>query len=133
MSIETSSVYQTIEYILVTIGYFGIFKKCGVKRYWALIPFAREYHLSLCADKEEDGRKYAIIDAALVVILIWLRLLDPERNTTLMLLLFIPAMALAFAGYIYKIRISLGLIKVFEKSKWWIVIFILFEYIRRRK
>lgn len=129
MSNGASSAYQAIAYILVTIGYFGIFKKCGVKRFWALIPFAREYHLSLCADKEEDGRKYAIIDAALMILMIWLRMLDPERNITLMLLLFIPAMALAFAGYIYKIRISLGLIKVFERSKWWIVIFILCEWV----
>ena len=47
--------------LLISLGYMMIFKKCGIKLFWAFIPFAREYQISLCSDKENDGRVFAFV------------------------------------------------------------------------
>ena len=59
-----------LSYLMVSIGYWNIFKKCGVKKRWAFIPFAREYHIGVSADREKDGRTYAIIAAFYYIIYI---------------------------------------------------------------
>lgn len=51
-------VHQIIRYVLVSIGYWGIFKKCGVKPYYSWIPLAREYHIELCANREKEARTF---------------------------------------------------------------------------
>ena len=56
-----SQITQILTYILVSIGYLGIFKKCGVRRIWAFVPGVRQYKIGLCGNKEDDGRHYAII------------------------------------------------------------------------
>ena len=63
------SIYEISIFLLISIAYWKIFSKCGIKPYWAFIPFAREYHISLCADRELDGRVYTIHSAILYVLM----------------------------------------------------------------
>ena len=44
---------------LTFVGLWGVFHKCGVKGWWALVPFAREYKLGTCAGRESEGRVLA--------------------------------------------------------------------------
>ena len=48
-------------------GLWGIFRKCGVKPWKALIPFVREYNLALCADHEMEGRALAVMSVLTTV------------------------------------------------------------------
>ena len=59
---------QVLSYLMISIGYWNIFNKCGVKKRWAFIPIAREYHIGLSADRENDGRTYAIVSAFYYII-----------------------------------------------------------------
>ena len=101
--------------ILMTIGCWFLFNKCDVKKVWAFIPVAREYHISLCADREKDGRVYTI----LVFFYDLLTILVPflPKDNLFVLFLLIPIVGIGVAIEIYIIKVYLGLIKVFDKKK----------------
>ncbi len=118
---------RLVEYLLVSFGYFLIFKKCGVKKAYAFIPVAREYHIAVCADKEKEGRTYCILTGCGYFIVILMQFLKDYENV--MMFLAIPMLGLLVANYIYMIKIYLGLCKVFNRRKLWLLAFGLFETI----
>ncbi len=127
--IETiaQAIIETALYIVVSMGYYGIFEKCGVKGYLAFIPFVREYNIGLCADKEEEGRTYTIF-VAIMTILNAVSLSKIVNGYMLgSVLVAIVYIALSIGYIIYKVRIYTGLVKVFDRKKKWIWIFVLFE------
>ena len=114
-----------LNWLLVVIGYYRIFQKCGVKGFWAFVPFAREYHVSLCADKEEDGRTYTILSVILTILGIPLILAKPGTNS--FYVLAVSFIAISVALLIYFIRIYLGLCSIFQRRKKWVVLFVFFD------
>lgn len=110
--------------IISTIGYWGLFTKCGIKGYLALIPFVREYNLGICADREGDGR-------ALTVVVIISYLLDLsgllELGTKFTILIFIGLVAVEITEMIYYARIYIGLTKVFKRSRKWVIPLLIFR------
>ncbi|MCR5178612.1 MAG: ABC transporter ATP-binding protein [Lachnospiraceae bacterium] len=117
---------QCISYILSTVGLWGIFGKCGVKSFWALIPFAREYQISRCADKEQDGRNYCLV-AGVYYLLDMVMLFFTEGHNRTRILLTITSITLFIIMLIYMIRVYLGLVKVFGRNRKWVVPLIVFE------
>lgn len=116
---------QVLSVLLETIGLWQIFRKCGVKSWYSLIPFVREYQLGLCADKEEEGRTYTVISGTRFVLqLANIGLVEGSREALIVLLIQI---VLQLAIIVYEIRIYLGLIKVFRRRKRWILGFIFLE------
>ena len=120
-----SMIYRFAVYILVSLGYMGIFKKCGVKMIWAFVPLAKEYHISLCADREKEGRTYVILDAVIYVLVILEYFF--RGNLRAVMLITIPLVGLYIADIIYGIKIYQGLIKVFDRHRRWIWAFFFFE------
>ncbi|WP_022773429.1 ATP-binding cassette domain-containing protein [Butyrivibrio sp. AE2015] len=118
-------VFPTCNNILMIFGCWFLFKKCGVKRIWALIPFAREYHMALCADKEKEGRVFAVTTFFYYLITLTLIVIDGPEEVEL--LISIPLIALYVTNVIYTIRIYLGLIKMFGLKKRWIIPLIIFD------
>ena len=104
---------------LTIVGLWGIFRKCGVKGWWALVPLAREYKLGMCAGRESEGRVLTVVVGLMNVGNAAALFLDQESS----LYLFIAAMVfmLLVIQFIYTIRIELGLIEVFGQKKWWII------------
>ena len=120
-----SPLYQIIHFCIAVIGFLFLFKKCGIKGYWAFVPVAREYHLSLCADKEKEGRFYSVFAAIYYILELVMYFTNDE--TLLNNLLSIPVVAVAVTMGIYMIKIYLGLVKVFNRKKKWVFLFILAE------
>ena len=110
---------------LTIAGLWGIFRKCGVKGWWALIPCAREYKLGLCAGRESEGRVLAVVvglvDACNVAVLFM------NQEGTLFLFFGVVVFMLLLIQFIYMVRIALGLIEVFGQKKWWIIPWVLLE------
>ena len=104
---------------LTIVGFWGIFHKCGVKGWWALVPFAREYKLGLCAGRESEGRVLAVVDVLMNVCNAIVLFLNPESS--LYLFLGTVAFILLVIQFIYMVRVELGLIEVFGQKKWWII------------
>jgi ABC-type multidrug transport system ATPase subunit len=110
---------STFLYLIATVGYWGLFAKCGVKGIWSLIPLAREYHLSLCADKEKDGRALTIATIVGDILLIAMRF--PGLETKVYLIMLIGFVPIEITITVYMIRILSGLTKVFNRSRKWIL------------
>ncbi|WP_026665207.1 ATP-binding cassette domain-containing protein [Butyrivibrio sp. FC2001] len=116
---------NVVSYVLASIGCWNLFKKCGVKSFWAVIPVAREYHISLCADKEEDGRTLTLL--SFIYYASWLVGRFINSSNRLSVIIFIFCFSSALAMVIIKIRVYWELIKVFKRNKKWIIMFFLFE------
>ncbi len=112
---------------LTIVGFWGIFQKCGVKGWWALVPFAREYKLGLCAGRESEGRVLAVVDVLMNVCNAIVLFLNPESS--LYLFLGTVAFILLVIQFIYMVRVELGLIEVFGRKKQWIILWALLENI----
>ncbi len=118
---------QVLSYLMISIGYWNIFNKCGVKKRWAFIPIAREYHIGLSADRENDGRTYAIVSAFYYIVYVSGYLVTD--NVKALLLLTIPYVGLYVTLNIYRVKLYLGLTKVFNRKKRWVWLFFFFESI----
>ena len=112
-----STGYYSIFGALEVAGLFFLFKKSGVKPYWAFVPFARLYRLAECADREEEGRILTVSAFLLFVI----NVLADSINTSLVALItYFAILALFTIMLVYQIRIYLGLIEVYKVRKLWI-------------
>jgi len=105
--------------VLYIVGLWGIFRKCGVSSWKALIPFYREYELSRCAGKEQDGRK--LFCARLGIYLIYLVSTFIVRRETASLLLTVLEVMVGLVSLIYTVRVMLGLCEVFDQKKIWLI------------
>jgi ABC-type multidrug transport system ATPase subunit len=119
------TIRSIVLYLIVSFGYWKIFEKCGLKGYWGFVPLVREYNISLCANREEEGRTYTVIMAVSYLASVF-NFFRPE-NLVLQLIIAVSIIALFITLVIYKVRIYLGLIKVFDRKKRWIWLFVLFE------
>ena len=122
MQLNTCSLFFEV---LVSIGYMMIFKKCGIKLFWAFIPFAREYQISRCSDRENEGRVYAFFSGMVLIMQVVFYFLSDYPY--LVVFLAIPYLALYIGAFVYAIRVYTGLTEVFGRSKKWAVLFVLFE------
>ena len=108
--------------VLFIIGLWPLLRKSGIKGWWALVPFGREYMFARCAGREKEGR-----------VLLVLKVLDVTlalTGTTIDIMSFsIPAIALTLALImviiIYEIRICKGITDTYGKSRWWIPVWVL--------
>ncbi|MCR4656361.1 MAG: ABC transporter ATP-binding protein [Lachnospiraceae bacterium] len=115
-----------IGWLMTAVGYMEIMKKCGVQRWWlAFVPVAREYQISLCSNREKDGRSFVILTIPYYVVSIPLTLIDEGSWKHVILAIF--ALSITLARFIYLIRIYLGLCQVFARSKKWVLSWILIE------
>lgn len=118
-----------VHYLIVSFGYFFIFKKCGAKKWFAFVPVAREYNLSLCADKEKEGRVFTIVAILYYFVLLLRQSLDALDFDTSKFFIFlsIPYIALYVTMIIYIVKVYLGLVKVFNRKRSWVWVFLFFE------
>lgn len=56
---------ELVDFILFTIGLWHIFEKCNVNKKWALVPVLRVFRLSECADVDEIGIPWFIMELLL--------------------------------------------------------------------
>lgn len=104
--------------VLFIAGVWKMFQKSGIKKWWAVIPIARDYMLARCAGREPEGRVYAVIEALALVTGIFSAITE---NNGLDMYLAIVILALFIASLIYEIRICSGLIEVYGVKRRWII------------
>ncbi len=139
--ISQNDILEMIEYILIgasgnflyigaallyLAGLWGIFRKCGLQGWWALVPVARTYKLSLCADRELEGRTLTALDAVMILLNITGHLVRPESSMAVICEVIEVLASLAFI--IYSVRIYQGLCVVFGRRKRWILLWLLASF-----
>ena len=110
-------------------GLWGIFRKCGVKPWKALIPFVREYNLAICADREMEGRTLAVISVITTVINLVSDGIGITFPTIVVLLFGSLSVAMLVVTVVYSIRVSLGMCEIFKRSKKWLWMWILLSQV----
>ena len=114
------SIEQTVIAVLFLIGLWGVFRKCGVKGWWAFVPVARFYKLGQCAGREMEGRVLAVTNA--ISNYFSFAMLFTKDGTTLDIFFDVVGIIAGIIEWIYLIRVALGLTEVFDQKRWWIIL-----------
>ena len=122
--------------ILLIIGLFFLFPKCGKNRFWSLVPGAKYYHLAKCAGMSEE----ALVWAAGIVLakgsLIWFLFSRSfhevfsysEEFQTAVYIPFILSLIFLGVAIVYSLRISAALCKTFQMKRIWIAAWVLVDF-----
>ena len=117
--------------LLQFIGMSAIFRKCGVKGWWAFVPVARCYQLARCAGREAEAPTYCFAQLASIVLTVFLTFFNFDEAAIaaspgiLLLSIFILTLSLVF--FVYHVRVILGLIEVFGEKKRWVFLWLINE------
>ena len=127
---STSSYVVMALNTLYYIGLWQLFKKSGIKGTWALVPFAREYQLSRCAGRENEGPVFSMAQFGLTVLdlLMLLNNRTPDRAATIGtgdMILAILSLALLLVHFIYGVRVWSGMINVYGLRRRWLLVCLL--------
>ena len=126
----TSQPYLLILSALSLFGMYGIFKKCGLAPWHALIPCLREVKLGEAVGMEREGRIAAMLHG-IMILLNEAELLMQGTNSTGNAASFIDlAIILVFIiQAIYLIKLYLALGEVFDQKKAWIILWFTLDFI----
>ncbi len=123
---DSYRIYYIVISVLYIVGVAFILKKSGLKWYFALIPWFREYQLSRCAYREPEGRIYCILSFLYTLFAVLASVFDKIDNYnqsytifTYLYMIFVVTVVLALV--IYNIRVFNGFIQLYGVSKLWIV------------
>ena len=122
-----NSVVLLVMEILHSVGLWKIFEKCGVRGWWAFVPFAKDYKTGLCADRELEGRSLAFMRVPVVMIEI-IQLFVHDGSTLSVVLVFLGVLT-GLITFLYEIKIQMGLIEVFGQKRYWIILWVFADFI----
>ena len=117
----------TVLSIFYMIGLWKLFVKCGLKGWWALVPIAKYYKLALCADREQEGRSLTVIHIVITSGFIVGRF--AEAGSVLYFFCAILDFVCLPAVLIYSARVYSGLCRVFERRRWWVLLWVIAEWV----
>ena len=127
---EPGSILTAMLSVLYFAGLWGIFRKCGLKGWHALIPCLREYDVGRAAGMEKEGRVAAVLQGALVLLNEVTALLPGDINLiNLSGLTLIVTTILALVLFVYMVRIELSLCEVFGQKKRWVLLWVALSFI----
>ena len=117
----TNIIYLAIA-VLYIIGMYGVFRKCGLKSWHALIPCLREVQLGKAVGMEREGRVAAML-TGIAILMEEVQFLTNGGNTEAQadFLSFI-IMFVGLIQLVYMVRMYLALCEVYDRKKFWIVL-----------
>lgn len=109
----------TITGVMTCVGLWGIFKKCGIPSYYALIPGFKYYAFSQCAGREPEGR--VLFTTNLLLTLASVIFFFAPEGSVLEMLLASAILVVMLVELVYMIRVLFGLFEVFGVRKLWLI------------
>lgn len=126
---DSNAIYNIIFRILYIIGAWLLLKKSGLNPVWSLVPWAREYQLSRCANREPEGRVYSFLSFLITILSMIMVLLQGDsfnkQMTSLAPLILVGIITIMIIHVIFNIRIYAGFVEVYGVSKAWLLLCIL--------
>lgn len=106
--------------LLFVLSLWKMFQKSGIKSWWALIPWAREYQLSRCAGREQEGRMWSISAFGLTVLELCAMYVSMEEMSagTVVITLLTGMDLLVYI--IYSLRVFSGVCELYNAKKRWL-------------
>ena len=127
---EVTGVFSLVTGIPFLAGMWGIFTKCGLKGWHALIPCLREVRLGEAVGMEKEGRVAAMLRGILILAdEASLFITDSSAVGNSLDFLTLAKVLLGLIYLIFTIRLFLGLCEVFDRKKRWIILWVLIECI----
>ena len=127
---EVTSVFTLATVTLYVAGMWGIFTKCGLKGWHALIPCLREAKLGEAVGMEKEGRVAALLRGILILAYeASLFTTDSSAAANSLDFLTFVKLFIDLVLLIYMVRLNLALCEVFDRKKRWIILWLLVECI----
>ena len=120
--------YYLIPAVLTLVGLWGVFRKCGLTPWHALIPYVRDVRLGEAAGMEKEGRILGLLSVLTSLVNI-ANLFVSNSNGLAPSILDIAGIILFLLLLVYQIRVYMGLTEVFNRKKPWIILWVLVEWI----
>ena len=131
-SVNEPTPFYLIYSVLLIAGLIGIFRKCGIKWWLALIPCVRNYQLGRAGNREDEGRFAAVMQGVLGVLAL-LNLFaptsDPDAAGRFFGFLSIVSLLVALVYSIYMIRVYIGVNELFAQKPRWMVLWVTLEFL----
>ena len=121
---KTDTIFFLVTTVLYIFGLWGIFRKCGLPGWQAVIPCLREIRLGEASGMEKEGRIAGAIQATMILIGIVCAIFPDLLSEDFRLLVTGTRLVLALFLFLYMIRMELNLCEVFGRSKWWVVLWV---------
>ncbi len=119
---------SVILWIIGFLGMFIFFPKCGVKRWWALVPGFRNYKFAVCADMADEGKVLLVTN----LLYFCFAVLDEVYNqvpglveNSIVYMNGLLAIIFQVIAVLYAIKIYGGLCKMFGRSRKWMFLWLL--------
>ncbi len=116
--------------VLYILGAWKLLSKSGLRPWWSLVPWAREYQLARCANREPEAHVYFITSmclTALHVVNIWLQWNTAYASQALKGLITVLLVCVMIMHFIYNIRVFEGLIEVYGLRRRWLALCVIDE------
>ncbi len=119
-----SATWYSLSTVIYIVGLWRMLGKSGIKPFWALVPFARDYMLAKCAGNEKAGRAIFVLDVLLTLSAIADESIEIANFS-------LPAaaviLALIIMRVIFSIRVYRDLVDIYEVSRKWLLLWIPFS------
>ena len=126
-SLDYSLITETLFQILSVIGFWKLFVKCGEKGFWSLIPGFRYYKLGEIAGKESEGTMCILLGILTSGAGIMHKFLDESSRADY--IVSIIGLTATLILIIYQIRITNALCRLFKRSRGWIAVWVVAEWL----
>ena len=116
---------------LYILGAWMLLVKSGLKGWWSLIPWAREYQLGRCAAREPEGRYFCVTSMMITLLqvvnicLLWNR--GNKTIATIAPLIIVVLISVMLTHFVYNIRVFSGFVEVYGISRAWLILCIFDE------
>ncbi len=116
---------DTILYIILQAlyiaGMYGIFQKCGLKGWYALLPCLREDKFGEITGMEKEGRVVAMLKGLSIILEETSLILygSAESDDTAYFIMTVIGFLINLTLFIYMIRLCRALCEVFDRKKRW--------------
>ncbi len=117
---------ELVDFILFTIGLWHVFGKCKVEKKWALVPVLRVFKVSECADVDEIGIPWFIMELLLGIGEFLEALNLSEKFTSVLGIIVLP---ISICVLFFRIKAYYNLVKVFQvkRKKGWTFLCVVFS------
>ncbi len=123
---SASSIFGILSFLMLTVGFWMLFPKCGIRRVWALVPILRYYKLAQAADREDAGFMLAASMFISRVMIFGFSSVDTD-NENLMLAFIAILIFVGLIAMIYEIRVYAGICRTFDRRVLWVPVWLMFN------
>ena len=113
--------------LLYMVGLCGLFRKSGIRGFWAFVPCAREHQLGRIAGRDLEGRVVTFLTALITVFMLveLIPVQDEETRGRMILMCGVINFTLSIIRLIYKTRILLSLCEVYGRKPRWVLLWVI--------